>query len=78
MKDCFGKIFPDLEQIEFGRPVAGRVFQILVRSRGPCHRERSLQVDASAWKECEKCDDFRSCYDFSTAKLNMQRVIREI
>ena len=78
MKDCFGKIFPDLEQVEFGRPVAGRVFQILVSSRGANHRERTLQVDLSAWQECEKCDDFRNCYDFSTAKLNMQRVIREL
>lgn len=78
MKDCFGTIFPDLEQVEFGRPVAGRVFQILVRSRGANHRERSLQVDVDAWKGCEKCDAFRSCYDFSTAKLNMQRVIGEL
>ena len=78
MKDCFGKIFPDLEQVEFGKPVAGRVFQILVRSRGASHRECSLQVDVSAWQECEKCDDFRNCYDFSTAKLNMQRAIQEL
>lgn len=34
MKDCFGEIFPDLEQLEFGRLVAGRVFKILVRSCG--------------------------------------------
>ena len=78
MKDCFGKIFPDLEQVEFGRLAAGRVFQILVHSKGASHRERSLQVDVNAWQECGKCDDFRSCFDFSTAKLNMQRAIREI
>jgi hypothetical protein len=78
MKECFGTIFPDLERLKFGQVAAGRVFKILVRSQGASHRERNLDVDVNAWNACQKCEDFRNCYDFSTAKLNMQRVILEL
>ncbi len=77
MKSCFGTIFPDLEQLQFGEPVAGRVFKISLNSQGPGHRDRKLDIDFSAWQDCQQCADFRNCYDFSTAKLEMQRVLRE-
>jgi hypothetical protein len=77
MKNCFGTIYPDLEQLEFGKPAAGKVFQICVDTQGPSHRVRRMDVDLKAWQDCQRCEDFRSCYDFSTAKLEMQRVLRE-
>ncbi len=77
MKSCFGTIFPDLEQLHFGKPVEGSVFKISLNSRGPGHRDRKLDIDLSAWQDCQQCADFRNCYDFSTAKLEMQRVLRE-
>jgi len=33
MKNCFGTIYPDLAQFQFGKPLAGKVFQICVDSR---------------------------------------------
>ena len=78
MKDCFGTIYPDLKQLEFGKPLAGKVFQICISSRGPGHRDRTLDVDLKAWQACQQCEDFRNCYDFSTAKLEMQRVLLEV
>jgi len=77
MKNCFGTIYPDLEQLQFGKPAAGTVFQICIDSRGSNHRDRRLEIDLGAWQECQMCSDFRNCYDFSAAKLEMQRVLRE-
>jgi len=77
MKSCFGTIYPDLEQLQFGNPLVGKVFQICIRSQGPGHRDRKLDIDLKAWQDCQQCEDFRNCFDFSTAKLEMQRVLRE-
>jgi hypothetical protein len=30
----------------------------------------------NAWQECQRCEDFRNCFDFSSAKLQMQIVLR--
>ncbi|MCU1219004.1 MAG: hypothetical protein JWN42_201 [Candidatus Angelobacter sp.] len=78
MKSCFGTIYPDLEQLQFQKPLAGKVFQICVRSQGPGHRDRKLDIDMKAWDSCQRCEDFRNCYDFSLAKLEMQRTLREL
>jgi hypothetical protein len=77
MKSCFGTIYPDLEHFQFGQPLAGKVFQISVRSTGPGHRDRKLDIDLEAWQDCRGCTEFRNCYDFSGAKLVMQRTLRE-
>jgi len=78
MKSCFGTIFPDLAQIQFGKPLTGKVFQIFVDSRGPGHRDRTLDINLNAWQDCQKCQDFANCRDFSSAKLEMQRVLRDL
>lgn len=78
MKNCFGTIYPDLEQMQFGKPLAGKVFHISIESQGPGHRERKLQIDLDAWQDCQQCPDFQNCRDFSCAKLEMQRVLREL
>jgi hypothetical protein len=78
MKSCFGTIYPDLEQLQFGKLLTGKVFQISIHSQGPGHRDRKLDIDLNAWQDCQQCDDFRNCYDFSMAKLEMQRTLREL
>jgi len=78
MKSCFGTIYPDLDHFQFGKPLVGRVFQIRIDCQGAGHRERKMDVDLKAWHDCQQCEDFRNCYDFSTAKLQMQRVLREL
>jgi sulfatase maturation enzyme AslB (radical SAM superfamily) len=78
MKSCFGDIYPDVERFQFGKPLAGKVFQISVNTLGPGHRDRKLDIDMEAWQECRQCEDFQNCFDFSSAKLQMQRVLREL
>jgi sulfatase maturation enzyme AslB (radical SAM superfamily) len=78
MKTCFGDIYPDLEKFQFGRPLIGKVFQISVDTIGPGQKARKLSIDMDAWQECRQCEDFQSCYDFSSAKLQMQCVLRDL
>lgn len=78
MRSCFGTIYPDLEQTQFGKPMVGKVFRICVSSRGAGHRDRKLEIDLDAWQDCQQCPDFRNCRDFSNAKLRMQRTLREL
>ena len=75
MKSCFGTIYPDLERFQFGKPSAGKVFQIVVNTVGPGHRERKLDVDVDAWESSRRCEDFSNCLDFSNAKVQMQRLL---
>lgn len=78
MKTCFGTICPDLEKFRFGKPIVGKVFQICVDTLGPDHRDRKLEIDLDEWQDCQRCDDFRNCFDFSSAKLQMQVVLRKL
>ena len=75
MKTCFGTIYPDLEQFQFGKPMAGKVFQITVNTLGGGHRDRKLDIDVEGWNACRQCEDFQNCLDFSDAKLQMQCVL---
>jgi len=76
MKNCFGTIYPDLDTFQFGKPLNGTVFQMIVNTLGSGNRERSMHIDLNAWQECRQCEDFQNCLDFSNAKLQMQRVLK--
>jgi hypothetical protein len=78
MKDCYGTIYPDLLQFKFGQEITGKVFQFRIDSRGAGHRERKLDANLGEWQDCQRCEDFHSCYAFSTAKLQMQEAISEL
>ena len=78
MKTCFGEMYPDLEKFRFGTPLVGKVFQISVDTIGPGQRDRKMSIDMDAWQECRQCEDFQSCYDYSSAKLQMQRVLIDL
>jgi hypothetical protein len=78
MKTCFGTIYPDLEKFQFGKPMSGRVFQIIINTVGPGQRDRELNIDENAWEDCRRCDDFQNCLDFSNAKLQMKKVVMSL
>jgi len=78
MKTCFGTIYPDVEQFQFGKPMSGEVFQIIVNTFGAGHRDRKLDIDVKAWEDCRQCEHFQNCLDFSNAKLQMQRVLADL
>ena len=77
MKSCFGAIYPDLEELRLGKPAASKVFMVLIDSCGANHRDRKMVANMEAWEECQHCEEFKSCFGFSTAKLELQRSLRE-
>jgi sulfatase maturation enzyme AslB (radical SAM superfamily) len=75
MKECYGKIYPDLQEVSFGQELAGKVFQFRIDTLGSGHRERKTEASLREWQDCQRCEDFRSCYDFSSAKLQLQTFV---
>jgi hypothetical protein len=78
MKDCFGTIYPDLSQFRFGKESVGKVFRLKIDTLGPGHRDRHLETDLVQWRDCMRCEEFRGCYDLSTAKMAMQQAAAAI
>jgi len=75
---CYGSMFPDLDRLEGNRPVHGRVFEVLLESKGIGLSGRSITADQAQWKKCTACEQYRSCYDLSMAKLLLYLAVRQV
>jgi hypothetical protein len=75
MTECFGNIYPDLARVEYNKDIAGKVFSVRINSHGLVHERPRLKTDIKAWEDCQKCELYKSCFDFSTAKLVMRQVL---
>jgi hypothetical protein len=69
MKECFGTIYPDVTQFQFGKQMDGKVFRLKIDTAGPFQRDRRLEADVEAWEQCQQCEFYRSCFDFSTGQF---------
>ena len=78
MKQCFGAIYPDLSSLPLNTTLAGKVFKVKIGSLGLMPQRPQVECDMAAWQECQSCEQFRSCYDLSNAKLAMQQVVRRL
>jgi hypothetical protein len=79
MKECYGKIFPELPELnQINHTASGKVFQAQIRSIGPFHREPHLAMNLKAWEECQQCPHYNSCYDLSNARLAMQQALYRV
>lgn len=76
MTECFGNIYPDLTKVEYNKEIVGKVFRVRLNSHGLVHERPRLKADIKAWEECQRCELYRSCFDFSTAKLVMREALR--
>ena len=78
MKDCFGKIFPDLSRVENNKLLAGKVFKVRINCTGMMPQSRQLESDLQAWEECQRCEQYRGCFDLSIARLAIQGQLSRI
>jgi hypothetical protein len=78
MKDCYGTIYPDVTRVPYNEDLVGKVFTVRVNSPGFVHQAPQLKTDVEAWEACRECEEYRSCYDFSNAKLAMRQALRSI
>ena len=75
MSECFGTIYPDLTRVQYNRDIAGKVFTVRIESHGLVHQTPRLKADMEAWEDCQRCELYQSCYDFSNAKLAMRQAV---
>lgn len=75
MTECFGNIYPDLTRVEYNKKIAGKVFSVRIDSHGLVHQAPRLKADMKAWEDCQECELYQSCFDFSNAKLAMRQAL---
>lgn len=73
--DCYGTMFPDLIRLKRREALEGQAFAALAVSSGTGPQGRNLEVKREAWGKCVACPDYRTCYDLSLAKLEMNDVV---
>ncbi len=72
---CYGRMFPDLAQLEYNTPLKTQVFTVLLESAGMFVQRRSLSVDYAAWEACQQCSCYRSCYDLGVAQFLLTQAL---
>lgn len=75
MKECFGTIYPDLSKLEINENLAGKVFLLRITSHGTMNQAPHIEADLMEWDNCQHCESYRSCFDFSNAKLAMRLAV---
>jgi hypothetical protein len=73
MRKCFGTIYPDLSRVEANKNLGGKVFRMRITSQGMMHQAPQFEADLAAWEDCQRCEFYRSCFDFSTGKLALRQ-----
>jgi len=73
--DCYGTMFPDFTRLKRHERLEGQSFTALVESSGTGAQGRTLEVKREGWEKCVACADYRTCYDLSLAKLEMNDVL---
>ena len=73
--DCYGTMFPDFTRLKRHERLEGQAFTALVESSGTGAQGRTLEVKREGWEKCVACADYRTCYDLSLAKLEMNDVL---
>ena len=74
-QECYGKMFPDFTRLKRKERLEGQAFAALVTGSGTGAQGRSLEVKREAWEKCVACPDYRTCYDLSLARLEMNDVL---
>lgn len=58
-------LFPDLLRLVHNRENRGRIASVVIESFGIGIQNRPLSIDESAWNDCVKNPNLRSCYEQS-------------
>ncbi len=78
MRECFGRIYPDLTSVEYNKEIAGKVFSVRINSHGLVHGRPQLKANLKAWEDCQECEVYHSCLDLSNAKLALREAVSRI
>ena len=73
--ECYGRMFPSVSDRTPNRVHKGHVFGFFIRSYGLMPSGQEAVVDEKAWRQCIQCPHYRTCYDLSAARLQMEAAI---
>ncbi len=73
--ECYGAMFPDFTRLKRKEKLEGQAFTALVVTSGTGAQGRNLELKREAWDKCLACPDYRTCYDLSRARLEMNDVL---
>lgn len=74
-RECYGSIFPDLNDLRPNQVIKGKVFHVRIGQSGIGPVTRTTEFDGDAWRECRSCENYRECYDLSMASLSLHRTV---
>ena len=74
-QECYGRMFPDFTRLKRKERLEGQAFAAVVMSSGTGAQGRNLELKREAWENCVACPDYRTCYDLSLARLEMNDVL---
>jgi hypothetical protein len=73
---CYGNMFPDLLRLGANVPLLGHVMSVKVTRLGIGVHDREVELHRDEWEKCIQCDDYRTCYDLSVAKVSVRAALR--
>ena len=73
--DCYGKLFPVLDEVRVNETARGVAFSACVEGWGMGAKAKQTAVDADKFMECTRCPAYRTCYDLSMAKLALSTAV---
>ncbi len=74
-RECYGRLLPDFEHLNYNKPTEGKAFRVFVESIGAGRQRREEELKPEAWDECVACADYRACYELSMAKLALHQAL---
>ena len=75
-QECYGQLFPSIENGESNVTHKGKAFDFRLERLGMMVSRRVTVVDFKQWDECTQCPEFNTCYLLSVAKLELEQAVR--
>lgn len=73
--ECYGTMFPNPIDQTPNETHQGQVFSFVVHSLGIGRSGSEMQVDEKQWDACTHCPEYRTCFDLSSARFQLQAAI---
>ena len=75
-QECYGRMFPPVEEIAHNKAVTGQVFGYRMEYSGQVVQKRETTADRDAWQKCMECRELDGCYRLSAGKLLMELAVK--
>lgn len=67
--DCYGELFPDLDDARLNETASGVVFAVRLEGGGMGRPFAQVTGDRDRFLRCTRCPAYGACYDLSMARL---------